>query len=103
MASISLTPEQVERLEKSEIIRMASVRPDGSPHLVPLWFVWTGDRAYICTPRRAVKSRNITLNRRVALALEDGSKPIIIEEEATLLDTIPATVGELFVRNMIGI
>jgi F420H(2)-dependent biliverdin reductase len=96
MNSIPLTSEQFDRIEKSQIIWLASVRPDGSPHLAPLWFVWHQGRTYICTPSETVKSRNIALNPRIVLSLEDGNHPLIIEGEARRLETIPPRVAELF-------
>jgi hypothetical protein len=98
VALVSLTPEQSSRLDKSEIIWLATVRPDGSPHLAPLWFVWWSDRVYVCTPAATLKSRNMLLNRKIALALEDGITPVIIEGEARRLDNIPQEVDDLFLR-----
>jgi len=61
------------------VIWFGSVRPDGSPHLVPIWFIWQMGRLYICTEPESVKSRNIRCNERVVLALEDGTNPVICE------------------------
>jgi PPOX class probable F420-dependent enzyme len=61
---------------------MATVRPDGRPHLVPVWFVVDASRWYICTAPGSVKARNLSRNPQVALALEDGSDPLIVEGEA---------------------
>ena len=61
---------------------VATVRPDGRPHLVPVWFVVAGDKWYICTAPASVKARNLQRNAYVALALEDGSNPYIVEGEA---------------------
>lgn len=96
MAAISLSSELVARLESAQTIWLASVRPGGSPHLAPVWFVWDGGRAYVCTPSRTVKARNIALNRSVALSLEDGEHPVIIEGEANRLAKIPPQVANLF-------
>jgi hypothetical protein len=30
------------RLRHEPIIWLSSVRPDGRPHLVPIWFLWDG-------------------------------------------------------------
>lgn len=34
-------------LAATEAYWMATVRPDGSPHLTPIWGVWTGQRLYV--------------------------------------------------------
>lgn len=73
------------RLEAEQIIWLASVRPTGRPHLVPLWFVWTGGSIYLCVAGNSVKVRNIVDNPAVSLALESGRAPIVVEGHATLL------------------
>src|SRR5512138_62856 len=75
----TLTPEMIERLEKQQNIWFGSVRADGRPHLAPVWFVWYAGKIYIGTDPKSVKLKNIQANPRVALALEDGAKPVICE------------------------
>lgn len=85
MAAV-LTQEMIARLEKQQNIWFSSVRPDGRPHLAPVWFVWHEGKIYIGTDPRSVKIRNIRGNARVALALEDGEHPVICEGSARLLE-----------------
>jgi F420H(2)-dependent biliverdin reductase len=73
------------RLATEPIIWLATVRPTGRPHLVPLWFVWAGDGIYLCVAGASVKVRNLVANPAVALALESGSAPVVVEGQATLL------------------
>lgn len=73
------------RLETEQIIWLATVRPTGGPHLVPLWFVWAGGSIYLCVAGRSVKVRNLTANSAVALALESGSAPVVVEGHAVVL------------------
>lgn len=85
------------RLETEHIIWLASVRPDGRPHLVPLWFVWHADRLYVCVAPDSVKGRNVQHNPHVALALEDGSSAVICEGTAvSLAPPWPAAVIDRF-------
>ena len=77
--------EALEKLESQKVIWFSSVRPDGRPHLVPIWFVWIGRRIYVSTEPKSVKIRNIRANPRVTLALEDGSHPLICEGTARLV------------------
>jgi F420H(2)-dependent biliverdin reductase len=74
-----LSPEMIVRLEKQQNIWFSSVRADGRPHLVPVWFVWYAGRIFIGTDPKSVKVKNILANPSVALALEDGAKPVICE------------------------
>ncbi len=61
---------------------MATVRRDGRPHLVPLWFVWLEEKLYICTPSHSQKFVNMRHNQSVAMSLADPSNVVIIEGEA---------------------
>jgi len=74
---IAFPPDAEARLETERNIWVASVRPDGRPHLAPVWFAWHAGKLYVCTEPGSVKARNISQNRRVVLALEDGTHPVI--------------------------
>ena len=93
MASIlDLTQERHahidQRLHKDEVIWLNSVRPDGRPHAVVVWFLWDGESVLIFSKPKNQKVRNIQHNQNVLLALDntdDGSDPITIEGTASLL------------------
>ena len=78
--------EILTKLDAAKNIWVASVRPDGRPHLVPVWFAWHTDKIYICIDPTSVKARNFANDNRVALALEDGSSPLICEGEVFIMD-----------------
>jgi hypothetical protein len=88
----------IEKLEKQQNLWFSSVRVDGRPHLVPVWFVWFEGKIYIGTEPESVKSRNIRRNPKVAVALEDGSKPVICEGKARPLERpwSPGLLGAFF-------
>lgn len=67
------------RLEGENNIWLATVRDDGRPHLVPIWFVWQEEKVWIATGEGSQKHANIRRDPRVCLALEDGSNPLVIE------------------------
>ncbi|HVN53551.1 MAG TPA: pyridoxamine 5'-phosphate oxidase family protein [Anaerolineaceae bacterium] len=84
---IAPAPEQaLHRLEHEQNIWFGSVRPDGRPHLAPVWFVWHAGKIYIGADPKSVKSRNIQRNPRVTLALEEGTHPLICEGVARVVD-----------------
>ena len=68
--------------DKARNIWFASLRANGRPHLVPLWFVWHADKLWVCIGRDTQKHANIKRNHNVALALEDGLSPVIVEGAA---------------------
>src|SRR5689334_8304230 len=58
------------RLQSDVIAWFGSVRPDGRPHLVPVWFLWEqGTILVFSQPNQKV--RNIERNPSVILALDD--------------------------------
>ena len=81
-----------DRLESAQNVWIATVRPGGRPHLVPVWFVVDAGRWYVCTAPDSVKARNLQSNPNVALALEDGSNPHIVEGEARPVEPTPGVV-----------
>ena len=81
-----------ERLDSAKNVWVATVRPDGRPHLVPVWFVVDEGCWYLCTAPDSVKARNLQVNPRLALALEDGNSPHIVEGEARAVTPTPVVV-----------
>jgi PPOX class probable F420-dependent enzyme len=93
---MTLDPQVERRLQTEQNLWLATVRPDGSPHLVPIWFVWVTGKIYLCTGADSVKVRNLMQNPHVSIALEDGSKPIVIEGLARPIGTVPGPVIAAF-------
>ena len=94
-----MPPEAKERLSKERNVWIATGRPDGRPHLVPVWFTWMDQNLYVCIEPKSVKGRNLVSNHNVCLALEDAVHPVICEGEARLLQKPwPAEVVGLFLE-----
>jgi nitroimidazol reductase NimA-like FMN-containing flavoprotein (pyridoxamine 5'-phosphate oxidase superfamily) len=51
---------------------VATLNPDGSPHIVPLWFVWPEDAIYVSTRREGRTWANAEADPRVALTIDVG-------------------------------
>jgi nitroimidazol reductase NimA-like FMN-containing flavoprotein (pyridoxamine 5'-phosphate oxidase superfamily) len=89
--------ETIRRLESAGNIWVACVRPDGRPHLTPVWFAYVLGKLYISIGPGSVKSRSMAHNPQVVLALEDGLSPVICEGRAAPLEKPwPAPVLETF-------
>lgn len=85
------------RLSREETIWIATVRYDGRPHLVPIWYVWLEDKIYISTGADTQKFSNLHHNQNVALSLPDTASVILIEGEAHVADrTTVDVVAEYF-------
>jgi PPOX class probable F420-dependent enzyme len=68
-----------DRLRASRNYWVATTRPDGRPHLTPVWAVWTGDALYFSTARTSTKARNLFANPRCSISTEHGNEAVIIE------------------------
>ena len=71
------------RFSQAQNLWVATVRPDGRPHLVPVWFVWHESFFYICTAPGSVKAKNLEQNDRLVVALEDGANPLICQGQGS--------------------
>src|SRR5512143_2963724 len=95
---MTLDPQVERRLQTEHNLWLATVRPNGTPHLVPIWFVWMAGKIYLCTGADSVKVRNLLQNPHVSLALEDSNQPIVIEGLALPIGAVPKPVIEDFQR-----
>lgn len=68
---VSLTPDQLEFVEKALTVRLCTLSPNGVPLITPLWFGRDGDCIYLGTRRDAFHSRHIARNPRVVLLFSD--------------------------------
>ena len=62
-------------LQKKAFANLATVNPDGSPQVTPVWFDVDGEDIRINTARGRVKDRNLRRNAAVALAVMDPDNP----------------------------
>lgn len=67
------------RLVTSKHYWLSTVRPDGRPHVIPRWGVWLDDRFYYDGSPATRHARNLALNPRVSLNLENGWEAVIVE------------------------
>jgi hypothetical protein len=51
---------------------VATLNPDGSPHVVPLWFVWPEDAVYFSTRRNGRTWANASADPRLAVTIDLG-------------------------------
>lgn len=76
------------------LARIATVRPDGRPHIAPMWFWWDGSSMYMETGPDFVKTRNLRANPRAAVSVDltEGGlrfKGVIMEGTVELIDDRP--------------
>ena len=71
-----------ERLSAERIIWLGTVRPDGHPRNVPVWFAWHDPMVLIFSMPKTAKVRDVRLSPAVSLALDsaDGGQDIVLAE-----------------------
>ncbi|HET7290258.1 MAG TPA: PPOX class F420-dependent oxidoreductase [Thermodesulfobacteriota bacterium] len=55
--------------------KLATVRKDGRPHVVPVWFELDGDAVIFPTSDRSVKFMNMKHDPRVSITIDDQTPP----------------------------
>jgi PPOX class probable F420-dependent enzyme len=60
---------------KKAFASLATVMPDGSPQVTPVWFDYADGKIRVNTARGRVKDRNMTQNAKVALDVMDPENP----------------------------
>ena len=73
-----------ERLTNARNYWLATTRPDGNPHLMPVWGIWLDDAFYFSTGTQSRKARNLAENPRCAIGCELGDDQIVLEGVAEL-------------------
>lgn len=71
--------------------KAATVRPDGRPHITPVWFDLDGDDVIFTTFQSTVKARDLRRDPRISLCVDDEHAPfsfVLIEGTATLSDRV---------------
>ncbi len=86
----------LDRLRDDTMIWLCSVRPDGRPHVVPVWFLLDGNSILTFSQPENQKVRNLRQNPNVMLALDDthgGGDVVMIEGRAELVDDPSVTAA----------
>ena len=91
----ALAAARLDRFLSSEpVVWLSTVRPDGAPHLVPIWFTWDGSSLLVFSKPGAQKVRNLRANPVAMLAL---GEPAGVEQAREAADVALAEARvELF-------
>ena len=71
-----------EKLVAAPAYWLATTRPDGRPHVVPVDGLWLDGAWYWGGSRQSVHQRNLAHHRDVVMHLEDAQSAVIVEGEA---------------------
>ena len=108
----SLAVTRIQRfLEEEAVVWLSTVRPDGTPHIVPVWFWWDGTSLLVFSKPDAVKIRNLRAGSSVMLGVGDADEDFdigLFQGRAEILDVptaeiLPAAHLEKYASQMAGI
>jgi PPOX class probable F420-dependent enzyme len=73
----NMTKDEYQRflMETPRTGKLATVRADGRPHVVPIWFVLDGDVLVFTTWHTSVKAKNMERDPRVSICVDDEKPP----------------------------
>ena len=97
-----LNQHEIDRfLAQPRIAHLVTLRPAGTPHVAPVWFLWDRGRAFVMADANAVKVRNIKRNPAVALSIATSERPlsyVVLEGKAEVTsDDMPLVVERMCV------
>ncbi len=58
---------------------IATTRPDGRPHVRPVWGLWLDETFCFSTGPTSIKARNLAANPHLTVHLESGDDVVILE------------------------
>jgi PPOX class probable F420-dependent enzyme len=72
---VAMTPaEAAAVLEAARKLQLATINPDGMPHLVTMYYVMLGGQITFWTYRTSQKARNLARDPRVTCLVESGEQ-----------------------------
>jgi len=72
---VSIPPGFHDLIRKKSFAHLATLMPDGSPQVTPVWWDWDGRHVLVNTARGRQKDRNLRRSPRVALSIQDPENP----------------------------
>ncbi|WP_261556197.1 MULTISPECIES: PPOX class F420-dependent oxidoreductase [Frankia] len=86
-------------LERPLFGHLATVRPDGTPQVNPMWVLWDGTFLWFTNTTTRQKYRNVTGTPQVAVSVNDPEAPYRYLEIRGVVERIdPDPNAELFMR-----
>jgi PPOX class probable F420-dependent enzyme len=98
MSAVALSKKEIESfLSPPRLARLSTVRDDGRPHVVPVWYYYDGVNILVPTMKGSRKAKNIQKNPHVSIVIdivegnpEDvtylNAKAVVIEGKAETRD-----------------
>lgn len=92
-----MSQAEIEKfLEAPRIAHLITLRPDGSPHVAPVWYEYVDGEFLVWTSRNFRKVKNIEGDARVALSIASEDRPyrfVVAQGEITVSDADVWDIG----------
>jgi nitroimidazol reductase NimA-like FMN-containing flavoprotein (pyridoxamine 5'-phosphate oxidase superfamily) len=88
-----------ERLARSHDYWLATVTPDGLPHLMPVWAVWHERKLWFSSSIGSRKARNLVAHPRCTVSTEDPLEPVVAAGRAERIQDPQALAAMLAAEN----
>jgi PPOX class probable F420-dependent enzyme len=69
----------VERLVASHDYWLATTRPDGRPHVMPVWGLWYDAVLWFSTSRQSYKFKHLNRDPRCTATTDNAYEPVILD------------------------
>lgn len=87
---VSIPEDMLDLLERPLYGHLATVRPDGTPQVNPMWFEWDGEVLRFTHTTQRQKYRNLKANPAVAISVIDPDNPYrYLEVRGIVEDEVP--------------
>jgi len=76
-------------IQHNEVGKLATVSPDGIPHVVPVCYIYNAERFWVATDYATRKYRNLLKNDGVALLVDVGpysSRGLLVQGRARFIE-----------------
>lgn len=83
-----------QRLLGSHDFWLATVSPDGAPHLMPVWAVWDSGQLWFSSSNGSRKARNLSAQPRCSLSTDNPLEPVVVQGRARRV-TDPAALAAM--------
>ena len=61
-----------EFLKSQKVLRLATIGKNKTPHIAPVWYLFSGKKIYIGTNTKTIKAKNVKSNKRASFCVDVG-------------------------------
>ncbi len=61
-----------EFLKSQKVLRLATIGKNKTPHIAPVWYLYSGKKIHIGTNTKTIKAKNVKTNKRASFCVDVG-------------------------------